>query len=80
MVQLRDVESGTLVGTVTDDQLRFLIDQLEEESRTDQDYYIDAETLAVLEAAGADPALMTVLHTALGMRESMDVHWNQVES
>jgi hypothetical protein len=63
---------------VTEAQLRFLVDQLEEESSTDQDYYVDAETLAMLEQAGADPGLLALLRAALAGRDGMELRWSRV--
>ena len=40
MIQLHEKETGVFVGTITEAQLQFLIDQLEEESADDTDYYI----------------------------------------
>ena len=54
MIQLRDKESGTLIGSISESQLQFLIDQLEEESETDQDYFINPPTLDMFEKRGAD--------------------------
>ena len=57
MYKLYDAASGESIGTLTEAQLGFLIDQLEEESATDRDYYINRATLDMFENAGADPAL-----------------------
>jgi hypothetical protein len=40
MIQLHAKETGVFLGTITDAQLQFLIDQLEEESTDDTDYYL----------------------------------------
>ena len=77
MIQLYDTESGAAVGTITEEQLDFLMDHLEEESLADQDYYINADTLDVFEAEGADPALVAVLRQALGEREEMEIRWSR---
>ena|SRR5690348_303953 len=76
-VQLIDQASGALLGRVTDDQLQFLIDQLEEESDEDRDYYIDAATIDLLESRGGDAALIELLRRALGSRAGMDVEWRR---
>ena len=44
MIHLFDDETGASVGTITEDQLQYLVDQLEEESPDDTDYYINRET------------------------------------
>ena len=45
MIQLHDAESGTPVGSITEEQLQFLMEELEEESARDRDYYISTETI-----------------------------------
>ena len=61
MIQLYDKETGASLGAITEEQLQFLADQLEEESPQDQDYYINEPTLDAFEEAGADPALVALL-------------------
>ena len=75
MVQLYDAERGTRLGEITDTQLQSLMDSLEEESPTDQDYYLTAETIDMLEGDGADAGLVSLLRGALAGREGMDVRW-----
>ena len=75
MVQLYDAERGTRLGEITDAQLQSLMDSLEEESPTDQDYYLTAETIDMLEGDGADAGLVTLLREALAGREGIDVRW-----
>ena len=75
MIQLRDKATGRTIGSITDDQLQFLIDQLEEESATDTDYYLNTATLDMFEEKGIDPQLLTILREALGPREEMDIEW-----
>ena len=75
MVQLYDAERGTRLGEFTDAQLQSLMDSLEEESPTDQDYYLTAETIDMLEGDGADAGLVSLLREALAGREGMDIRW-----
>jgi hypothetical protein len=77
MPKLYDKDTGAWLGTITEEQLQFLIDQLEEESSEDQDYYINEATLEIFESAGADPALITMLRTALDDREEMEIRWSR---
>ena len=78
MIELRDKKTGDFLGTISEAQLQFLIDQLEEESIRDQDYYINLATLDMFERAGADPDLMELLRDSLGTREEMDIVWARV--
>jgi processive 1,2-diacylglycerol beta-glucosyltransferase len=75
MIQLYDAEQGTRLGTITDEQLTQLTDSLEEESLADQDYYLTADTIDMLESDGADAQLVGLLRTALGGREGIDIRW-----
>lgn len=75
MINLYNNETGEAVGTINLKQLTFLIDQLEEESTKDRDYYINRATLDMFEAQGADPELMSVLRTALGNQDEMELRW-----
>jgi processive 1,2-diacylglycerol beta-glucosyltransferase len=75
MIEIRDKESGELLGKITREQLQFLIDHLEEESDTDQDYYLNQLTIDLLEEQGADSQLINLLRKALGEREDMEIFW-----
>src|SRR5262249_4150882 len=75
--RLSEAESGATVGEITEAQLQFLIDELEEESDDDQSYYIDAATIDMLEAAGGDAELAEMLKRALGSREGVEVAWTK---
>ena len=76
MIELRDKETGRIIGSITDEQLQFLIDQLEEESRDDTDYYINSATLEMFTEKGIDPQLLTLLRDALeGHDGGMEIQW-----
>lgn len=77
MIQLYDTETGAAVGAISQEQLRFLISRLEEESLEDQDYYINVATLDWFESEGADPALLATLRQALGNRQAMELRWGE---
>jgi hypothetical protein len=77
MIQLHDTDTGAWIGTITEDNLQFLIDQLEEESGEDQDYYINETTLDIFEKAGADTALVSLLRSAFNGRTEMEIRWSR---
>jgi len=79
MITLKDKENGRFIGTINEDQLQFLIDQLEEESLDDQDYYINLATLDMFEQNGIDQELLKILKDALGSREDMEIVWTRKE-
>jgi hypothetical protein len=75
MVKLFDKENGVLLGSITESQLKFLIDQLEEEDLEDRDYAITPMLLSLFEGEGADPVLVSILRDGLGDREEMTIRW-----
>jgi hypothetical protein len=75
MIRLYDAEGGKQIGAISDAQLPRLVDSLEEESRTDQDYYLTSDTIDLLEEDGADAELVRTLREALKGREGMDIRW-----
>jgi hypothetical protein len=80
MITLRDTASGITLATLTEEELAALVASLEEESRTDQDYYITSATIDLLEADGAPASLTTMLRDALKGRVGMDVEWARDDS
>ena len=75
MIHLEDKDTGAPIGTISEEQLQYLVDQLEEESRDDQDYYINTTTVDLFEERGADKTLVKLLRTALGGRTEMEIRW-----
>ncbi len=75
MKELRDKDTGKTIGSITEAQLQFLVQQLEEESPEDQDYYLNRATLDLFVEQGIDPQLLELLRTAMGDREEMEIAW-----
>ncbi len=76
MIQLKDQDTGAVVGEITEGQLQFLVDQLEEEDAKDKDYWLNRDALELLGENGADPELLTLLRTAMGSRDEMTIVWS----
>ena len=76
MVELRDKETGRVLGSITEDQFKFLAQELEEESGTDTDYYINTATLDMFAEKTADVQLLSLLREALGSRDEMEIEWS----
>ena len=75
MIQLYDEASGEHIGEASEAELQFLIDQLEEESTRDTNYYISAPTIDMLEENGADAGLVKLLRDTLGGRDGFELRW-----
>ncbi len=77
MVKLYDKASGNFLGEISEQELKFLIDRLEEESETDDDYYLDRDTLDFLKEKGMDEALTALLEGALGANDSIEIRYER---
>lgn len=78
MVTLRDKENGAVLGSISEEDLKLLVDAFEEENRNDRDYYVDKPTIDLLEDQVAGSAnVVALLRKALGDREGMDIVWSR---
>lgn len=77
MIEIRDKSNNTPIGEISESQLQFLIDQLEEEDLEDRDYAITSMLLQSFEAEGADPELVSMLTNALGTQETIEIIWTR---
>lgn len=77
MIFLKNKETGEQIGTLTQEQLQFLLDQMEEESDTDHDYWVNRAEVEIFKEQGADPALIALLEKALGDQDDVDVEWEE---
>ena len=76
MAELKDKDTGEPLGSITDEQLQFLVAHLEEESHDDRDYYLNTTTLDALADKSADTELIVLLRRALGDRTEMEIEWS----
>jgi len=77
MITLYNQDTDARLGEISDAQLQFLVDSMEEESTEDQDYYLDENTLDYLIGRGADPALVALLRAALAGHKSLTIRWDR---
>ncbi len=61
------------LGTIADEDMQFLRDNLEEESLTDDDYTISRLTLEFLRGNGMSPQLTQLLEAALGEKDEAEI-------
>jgi hypothetical protein len=73
---LRNKDTGSDLGSITEEQFEFLVNQLEEESDEDTDYYISTLTIDMLEEGGADADLVRLLRKAVGSADGVEVQWS----
>jgi processive 1,2-diacylglycerol beta-glucosyltransferase len=77
MPELYLKSNNTHLGHISDDDLRFLIANLEEESLTDEDYTITRLTFEFLKDQGMTPGLQAMLEKALGDKEEVEIKYTQ---
>jgi hypothetical protein len=75
MIHLLNKKTGAIIAEITEQQLQFLEDQLEEESLEDQDYAITNMTLDYFVELNADPLLVDLLRAALGNQDELVILW-----
>jgi hypothetical protein len=65
-----------ILGTITENQLDFLMENLEEEFEEDEEYYLNADTVDYLKEQGADKELIAILEKALtGTPDGVDIFY-----
>jgi hypothetical protein len=78
VVDLYDTATNALVGTITEAELEYLREVLEEESLGDTDYYFSTDTIDLLtEDGGATDHLLKVLREALGKADGVELRWHE---
>ena len=77
MIDLYNVATNQLLGSITEADLKVLVDGLEEESSQDQDYFIDRETIDLLGDGRATDHLLTLLRTAVGSSDGVEIRWRR---
>ena len=78
MVKVFNKATNELLGRISEDELVFLQDQLEEDKLNDHDYYIRKETIDEFAAsAGATEHLVTVLRAGLRNDDALEIRWER---
>ena len=77
MPRLYNKKNNALLGEVGESDIDCLVDVLEEEDSKDVDYFIDLDTVDILEDNGASTTLVALLRAAIGADEGVDVRWEK---
>lgn len=77
MVYLYNKNTGDLLGEVGEEDLQFLIDQMEEESIKDQDYSITNLEISYFAEHGASLQLISLLRQALADQSEVIILWSR---
>ena len=77
MIDLFRQTTNERLGSITEADLKVLVDALEEESADDRDYYIDAATIDLIADGRASDHLVRLLRDALGNATGVDIRWSR---
>ena len=77
MINLYEKDTNKALGQISEEQLQYLIDNLEEEWSDDQDYAVTPLLLEYFEGLGADASLVSLLRNALAGREEIEIVWSE---
>ncbi|MCA9835561.1 MAG: hypothetical protein KC422_01540 [Trueperaceae bacterium] len=75
MITLKNKDTSETIGEITEAQLQFLRDQLEEESLEDNNYWLNRAMLEVLREQGADAELLKLLESAMASKDDIEIEW-----
>ncbi len=78
MVKLYNKSTGQYLGRITDEELQFLINNLQEESLTDTDYYVNRPTLHLLKEKGMNEGLAKLIESAMGESNEIEIRYERV--
>ena len=76
-INLYNKDTNALIGAITEADLKVLADALEEESTTDNDYFIDQATIDVIGDGRASDHLLNLLRGAIGSGDGLEIRWER---
>jgi hypothetical protein len=77
MIKVFNKATGEFIGRISEAELDYLTEHLEEESIHDTDYYIREETLEQFVADGAPSHLMDVLRGGIRRDNAIEIRWER---
>ncbi len=77
MVKLYNKATGGYLGKIADEDLQFLIDNLEEESLTDTDYYINRTVFDSLKEKGMSEGPAKLIESAMGDADEAEIKYEK---
>jgi len=77
MIDLYDNATNKKIGSITESDLKVLVDYLEKESPDDHDYFIDQATIDYMADGRATDHLVHLLRTAVGSSDGAEIRWER---
>ena len=76
-IRISDKATGRTIGEVSEQDLAILAGHMEEESSTDQDYYVESTAIEAIEHLGASSEFVALLRNAVGSSDGIDIVWSR---
>ena len=77
MIKIFNKATNEPLGRISEDELKFLAEHLEEESVHDTDYYIRKETVEGFASQGASSHLLDLLRGGLRGEDAIEIRWER---
>jgi hypothetical protein len=77
MIDLYVKGTSELLGSITETELQYLEDSLEETSPEDRDYFVDQATIDLLGDGRATDHLVQLLRKAVGSGQGVEIEWKK---
>ncbi len=77
MIDLYIKGTNELLGSITETELQYLEDSMEETSEEDRDYFVDQATIDLLADGRATDHLVHLLKKAVGSGDGVEIQWKK---
>jgi uncharacterized protein YceK len=79
MFELYEKETGQYLGQISEEEMKFLSDHLEEEGIGDEDYYISRPVLEMLKENDLSGPVAALIESAMGDNDDVEIRFKKVE-
>ena len=77
MITLKNKDTGQRIGKLSEEELKFLIDELVEEHDEDKDYWLNRTQLEIMKEKGVHISLLEMLEKELGDNDDIEIIWER---
>lgn len=79
MFELYEQGTGQYLGQISEEEMKFLSDHLEEEGMGDEDYYISRPVLEMLKENNLSGPVAALIESAMGDNDEVEIRFKKVE-
>ena len=78
MFKLYEKSTNKFLGEISDEEVQFLRDYMEEEDLSDVDYYINKTIFNLLKEKGMSKNLTKIIEQAMGDKDEIEIRYERV--